>query len=126
MKIIDYIWCQPQTIVGYILYKYITKNIVKKEIYKNTIAIEHNKRFGVSLGKYIFYSTYSSNKENTKKHEYGHYLQNKMYGPLYLIIVGIPSVITNLLSKKYKYIKDTYYTRWPENNADKLGNVKRK
>jgi hypothetical protein len=48
-----------------------------------------------------------------------------MLGPLYLFIVGIPSVTMNMLTKAKILKRENYYKRWPETWADKLGKVKR-
>ena len=50
------------------------------------------------------------------------YGTNKKFGPLYLIIIGLPSAIGNLIHRKFKF--DYYKQPW-EAWADKLGGVKR-
>jgi hypothetical protein len=60
-------------------------------------------------------------------HEYGHALQSVLLGPLYLIVVGIPSLSRVAYSKWY-YKKSgrswkNYFKGFPENWADKLGGV---
>ena len=63
--------------------------------------------------------------EKTKRHELGHSIQSLMLGPFYLFVVGIPSLINNLRARKNKEVYDTYYQRYPEKWADKLGAVDR-
>lgn len=46
---------------------------------------------GISLGKYIIVSQWATQK--TIMHEYGHCLQSKILGPLYLLVVGLPSIL---------------------------------
>lgn len=69
------------------------------------------------------------------KHEQGHCRQSVMLGPLYLIIVGIPSALLNALtqlqSSRYTILKKigheayyNYYRIFPESWADRLGGVK--
>lgn len=70
-------------------------------------------------------SSYRDKRVRTKKHEYGHSRQSLYLGPLYLIVVGLPSIIWagfvyNLVRKEI-----SYYDVYPENWADKLGGVNR-
>jgi hypothetical protein len=78
---------------------------------------------GVSLGNYIFLD--EASRVWDRDHEYGHSRQSKMLGPLYLLIVGLPSVIMNLISRASPKFAAGYYTRFPENWADRLGGVYR-
>jgi hypothetical protein len=84
----------------------------------------------VSLGSYIIVSKQASS--TVIFHEYGHYRQSKLLGPLYLLLVGIPSCLFNnvwdrLAHKKWSTERRVawYYSRYPESWADKLGGVKR-
>ena len=93
--------------------------------YQNGIAVV--KQFpagGVSLGEYIIIHK-NCDDEETRKHELGHRRQSRMLGPLYLLVVGIPSVFLCLMAKKSKTINAHYYEHFPENWANKLGGVNR-
>jgi hypothetical protein len=59
------------------------------------------------------------------KHEYGHTLQSKMLGWLYLPIICVPSLILFTLTTIDILDYADYYKRFPENWADKLGGVRR-
>ena len=80
--------------------------------------------WGVSLGKHIIVSRYASRV--TIQHEMGHSIQSKILGPLYLLIVGLPSIVMNIMTRAGILSSASYYKRWPENWADKLGGVKRR
>lgn len=90
---------------------------------------------GVSLGKYIILDYKGYHKRhvpNTYNHEHGHQKQSLYLGPLYLIIVGLVSALCNnvwdrLFHRKWSSRKRNkwYYSRFPENWADKLGGVSR-
>ena len=107
---------QPQTGIEYWFYK--PKN-----------------RFGefissVSLGNYIILK---KKNETTVKHEHGHSKQSAIFGPFYLLLVGIPSVLFNNLwdrcfhkSWSIEERQKWYYSRYPEKWADLLGGVTRK
>lgn len=90
---------------------------------------------GVSLGNYVLLGTWAMYRDDIINHEYGHTAQSKILGPLYLILIGVPSGIGNRIDwwfhqprngwSKEKADKWYYSQPW-EKWADKLGNVKRK
>lgn len=114
-----YAWELPQNICGHVM-RCVTKidsfGCVKDAVYYVTSKIHG----GVTLGEYIFLSTASAKKELTRYHEYGHVLQSRMLGPLYLIVIGLPSIIRAAIGK-YK----DYYKFYTESWADKLGGIVR-
>lgn len=120
---IKYFWQLPQNIIALIIIYFTKAKFNGKEI--NGIKVySKNFNFGVSLGNYIILGDLYLN-DKTIKHEYGHCIQSMYFGWLYLLIIGIPSASMNLLTQ-WKILKsENYYKRWPENWADKLGNVNR-
>ena len=75
---------------------------------------------GISLGRYIIVNRYASRK--TIMHEYGHCRQSQMLGWLYLIVVGLPSILHAGFCRCKNH---SYYDMWFERWADKLGGVNR-
>lgn len=77
---------------------------------------------GVSLGCVII--TGKNASTHTKDHEHGHALQNCIYGPLMLFVIGIPSFIRcqyyNMRYKLGMKNKD-YDSIWFEGDATKRG-----
>ena len=67
---------------------------------------------------------YNDGKSIDEKHEYGHCRQSEYLGWLYLIVIGIPSLIWCLCynAEKRGGLKD-YYKFYTEAWADKLGGV---
>ena len=64
--------------------------------------------------------------DHTRKHEFGHSIQNIIFGPLYLFVVGIPSACRywyDQLEKKHKDERkgDWYDSIWFEGTATKWG-----
>lgn len=124
INILLFIWQLPQIILGWIvsLFFKCPKTLKYKD---STIRICPKFPGGISLGKTVIVKKgpYSKDTWNTVKHEYGHTIQSKYLGPLYLLIIGIPSFLWagyTLINKRVNYYK--FYTeKW----ADKLGNVKR-
>jgi len=133
MKLLVFMWQFPQTLLALILLLYIklTGKYSHSEVYKNKIVFwSKNTKWGVSLGEFIFMSIQYHNNI-TVAHEYGHCVQSLLFGPLYLLIIGLPSISMNILSiilflLGNRKFSDNYYYRWPENWADTLGGVDRK
>ena len=122
-----YIWQLPQNLVGLIVLAYcklFLKN-VSKEKYED-ITYYYCKKFsgGISLGNYII--SYSRNAL-TIKHEHGHQKQSLYLGPLYLFVIGIPSIVWAGLygTKLFPYKENGYYEFYTEQWAERLGQVNR-
>lgn len=85
--------------------------------------------FGICLGEYIIVSSWASS--NTVYHERGHRRQSRRLGPLYLLIIGIPSACGNIWDRVFhkKWVQNQrelwYYSLPWERWADRLGGVKR-
>ena len=71
------------------------------------------------MGNYIIIPKYNRTTFIVR-HEYGHHVQSTYLGPLYLIIIGIPSVIGNIL---HRFIKFNYYKQPWEAWANRLGGI---
>ena len=124
-----WIWQLPQNLLGLILllfYKYevmYMKHNGRKFYYTGEMPS------GISLGNYIILD--KKNIDIDEKHEYGHSIQSRRCGPLYLLVIGLPSLCVNiwdrLFHKKWKYIEKCrwYYSRFPEKQADRLGGADR-
>lgn len=76
---------------------------------------------GCSLGPVIF--IYTKFYADLVKHECGHAKQSLYLGPLYLLVVGLPSFIWNLTYNEATN-KHSYYWFYTEKWANKLGGVK--
>jgi len=90
---------------------------------------DNTKYFGVSLGNYIIFGNYPDKK--SVMHERGHQKQSLYLGPLYLLLIGLPSITFNigdiLFHNNWEVQKriDWYYRLPWEAWADKLGGVER-
>ena len=81
-----------------------------------------------SLGEFIFImqrECHSPFFSHTLSHETGHSIQSRILGPLYLILVALPSVIWNLCSRSSgragRWMRRNYYNTPWESSADSLG-----
>lgn len=133
IKALLLIWELPQNIAGafyFIIHGVFAKTFIiddgdSFEMYSD------KQKGGVSLGIFRIYKAkyYKSSAYYVKikrMHEKGHRTQSKWLGPLYLVIIGIPSLIWATLHSFCKPIsKINYYWFYPEKWADKIGGVKR-
>ena len=125
-NLILFIWQLPQHIVAIIYFGYLVmmcKDLGVDSRYKQATVIPCIMRGAVTLGNYVFVGLNSEYKE-TVKHELGHTIQSKILGPLYLIVIGIPSItycglrrIFPSLRKKNYY--DFYTEKWANNLSEK-------
>lgn len=126
-KFLLILWQLPQVLVGLFLLALYKKS--SKVIYKDDYETIYSCNIpgGISLGTIILINKYMCTK-NTIAHERGHTKQSRILGPLYLIIIGIPSLIHAWINNIIRCCdnKSTgYYHFYTEKWADKLGNVKR-
>jgi hypothetical protein len=119
-NILLYLWQLPQNLVGLIL-RIIYKG--QDSIYESAIVRRStNMSGGISLGKYIIVSQWS--QEKTIQHEWGHCRQSMYLGWLYLLVIGLPSIIwAGLYGSVIKATKNGYYKFFTEKWANKLGGV---
>ena len=125
-NLILFIWQLPQHIVALIYFGYLVmmcKDLGVDSRYKQAIVIPCVMRGAVTLGCYVFVGL-NSEYRKTVKHELGHTIQSKILGPLYLIVIGIPSItycglrrIFPSLRKKNYY--DFYTEKWANNLSEK-------
>ena len=123
MEILKYFWQLPQLIAALIYYWYLKR---KDEILDTCtcqgaiVFIKRKSCDSVTLGNHIFLSPRAT--DTTVRHEWGHTRQSLTLGPLYLIVIGIPSIIWaathRIIAPNKPY--DWFYTEaW----ANKLGDV---
>lgn len=137
-ELLYWTWCLPQTLLGFIVKTFLgakKRELIKYEHNKRTVFTyyQSNANFGgVSLGKYIILGE-GMNDEITIRHENGHQKQSLMLGWLYLIIIGLPSIVwcnfiyRSVKNKRTKQGKTTsYYWFYTEKWADKLAKIVRK
>lgn len=121
-KILIWVWQLPQHLLALLILLLIPHEKVNQIGLSKIYLLKCKKDFGISLGQYILLShNYCYRK--IMKHEYGHSIQSLLFGPIYLIVIGLPSVTLNRLT--YFKILDNkiYYKLWPENWANTLGGV---
>lgn len=126
-------WGILQTLLGLVIFLRHIK--CKHYTYHGAIVTEWPMRSSMSLGVFVFITTepffakkYERQicvKELSKRllvHEYGHTIQSAILGPLYLIIIGIPSTIWGFaFERKRKIEQIPYGLFFTERWANQLG-----
>ncbi len=109
----------------------------KHYFYHGAIVTEWSDKSSVSLGLFVFVTKepffYDKLKDEYTMeelsarllvHEYGHTIQSLILGPLYLIVIGIPSTLWGFLpyyNKKRKEQGLSYFSSFTEKWANALG-----
>lgn len=127
-------WGIPQTVFGLTVFLLNIRN--RHYFYHGAIITERNTPSSVSLGMFVFITTNPMKDKRTENkipdnelserllvHEYGHTIQSLIFGPLYLIIIGIPSTLWGFLPccQKKRYNGVSYFSFFTEKFANYLG-----
>ena len=114
-----FLWQLPQNIVALLMLPFLGK--LKPVVYhSHCIAFECTKmNGGISLGNFIFLSPELAKREVSIMHEYGHVKQSHYLGWLYLIVIGIPSILNAMFN-----FTDCYYSWYTESWANKIAGLK--
>ena len=120
-----FIWQLPQNILvllmllWFFMMHYDTKFMMTKRcsfVFKTKGVVA-----SVSLGSFVFIKWKRSDRKEIIQHELGHVWWSHVFGPLYLIIIGLPSLLWNILRKGLGFVN--YYEFYTEKWANKKGGV---
>jgi hypothetical protein len=129
-KVLLFLWQLPQNILALIIILLFIgerKTFDSLDIKYYILNKKKSFNIGVSLGDYILFDY--SPSEYSIKHETGHQVQSRMFGWFYLIIIGIPSIIGNIIDrlfhKKWNIKKrfEWYYNLLWEKDANRRGGI---
>lgn len=116
-----FIWQILQNLIGIGFWVYFKLRGDIETIVRNKYSRVYRSKYmagGISLGNFAFVSNNLAKKETAVRHEQGHMWDSKVMGPLYLFIVGIPSI----LNAAFKFTK-CYYSFYTEARANRFGGV---
>ena len=126
--LIQFTWGIEANLLGLVAFLFC-KFVLNWEVtkyYKNIIVSPRNKEMnsGLSLGIFLFVDKNAS--DSIKQHEYGHSIQNLIFGVLWIELIAIWSFIRfwyyELMVNKLKLnINYNYYSIWFERDASALG-----
>lgn len=127
-------WGVVQTLFGFIVFLFNVRN--RHYFYHGAIVTERKVQSSVSLGLFVFVTDNPIKDKRTENkipdeelakrllvHEYGHTIQSLIFGPLYLIIMGIPSTLWGFLPSCQKKRDNgvSYFSFFTEKFANYLG-----
>ena len=126
LEAIKYVWQLPQNLLG-VLWKNVKKESIIIDISNDDLRSVEAKGYlmraggAVTLGQYVFISQTYRDQSITIKHECGHVKQSLILGPLYLIVIGIPSILHAWLNDYIGCDEEEGYSHfYTEKWADKL------
>ena len=96
----------------------------EKRLFFGAVTVRWALRSSMALGMFIFMGDGAARPERVIVHEYGHTLQSAFLGPLYLPIVGLPSVLWAGLPVFAKIRRErniSYFSLYCERWANRLG-----
>ncbi len=123
---ISFTWGLPLTLIGILVAAIISAcGYVPNGKYGYCWVFQVGRNWGgLNLGPVIITSAPHDN--NLMKHEHGHAIQNCWFGPLFLIVVALPSAI-RYWYRELKYIRKgktpptEYDAVWFEGSATRIG-----
>jgi hypothetical protein len=129
------LWELPQNVLGAAtLAAHAVRGSVRRVTFRQErVVVQIAGDGAVSLGLFVFHTEVDSRfvpvgPENLA-HELGHSVQSRWLGPLYLPLVGVPSVLRVGYAMFYQVRHHRrwggYYDGYPERWADELGHVDR-
>ncbi len=124
--ILQFTWEIIQNVVGFCIF---LANIGRRHFRYGdaVVTVWKSRRGSLGLGTFIFITKDAmtdERREFTLKHEYGHTLQSIILGPLFLPVVGLPSLLWAglLVFRKYREKNAvSYYRFYTERWANFLG-----
>lgn len=129
--IMQAIWGFPQTALGGVLFLAHARKPHFR--YHSAVVTTWKSPKAVSLGLFIFLpemhnptASKSNLDDKLLVHEYGHTIQSLILGPLYLPIVGLPSLLWLNVPACTRYRQRTgvsYYAFYTEHLANRLGEL---
>lgn len=118
------VWALPQTLLGLVVALLCPG--CPRSHYRGAVVTWWRGRSGLSLGLFLFLPRRSD--PSLLAHEYGHSLQSLALGPLYLLVIGLPSLIwagLPALERRRTRRGTSYYAFYTERWADRWGGVAR-
>ena len=108
------IWQLPQFIVGLVMLPFLGKLKLIGDRHFNFCFVGEEMSGGISLGPLAFVSPHLTDECSVAHELDGHTVDSKILGPLYLIVVGLPSLLNAIFG-----FTDCYFDWFPEKWANK-------
>ena len=115
-----FVWQLPQNLVALTIMLFSrTEGVIAYRHYCFALKTKMpRKAGGVSLGSFALISPSEAQNERTVRHELdGHTVDSKIFGPLYLLVIGLPSALHLAFYKGRGDYDDFYTERWANKHA---------
>ena len=113
--ILLFIWQLPQNLVAILMIPFLGKLTLRCERHYCFCFIGAKMKGGISLGSFAFVSPSLGKRDCEVAHEVnGHTVDSKYLGPLYLFVIGIPSILYAIFD-----FTECYHDFYTEVLADK-------
>lgn len=126
--IVQCTWGILQTFIGALIFMCLLNRMKNCSCHRRAIVVNiDNVKFkgGLSLGLFVF--AFNDETESTRLHEEGHSIQSMILGPLYLFVIGLPSLIWAGCFKNWRRRHNiNYYSFYTESWANSLVNKGKK
>ena len=108
--IVKFLWELPSNLVAILLFFFTGVDSFSFNKEKSIVIVKMSYRGGMTLGCFVFVNEQDL---NVLPHEYGHIKQGWVLGPLYLFVIGIPSLIWACIYKSLCKPYNSFYTeKW--------------
>ena len=134
VRLWQWTWGFPQTFAGFWVYLFLKLFGQRSEngrrpcptsSFRHTAVIGWKKQSAMSLGMFLFVPDKqkpSFDPEPVWIHEFGHSVQSCILGPLFLPVIGLPSLLWASLFKGFRARKKySYYRFYSEKWANRAG-----
>lgn len=92
--LLQFTWGLPVNLVGLIVFLGCRRRFPSGRFHNGVVSYLPGNRGGLSLGIFIFLSVRSREEGGRLcAHEYGHTIQCLFLGPLYWVVIAVPSVV---------------------------------
>ena len=122
--LVQWTWGLPVNLIGLIVYLILYKKCRHEKFHNAYITYLPWKHGGLSTGLFIFMADGKSADwtYNTRIHEYGHTIQCLLLGPLYWLVIGLPSAVWCNCFEGYRRKHNvSYYKLYCESWANRWG-----
>ncbi len=117
-------WGLVQTLAGLVVF--LSCPGCRHAFHRGAVVTVWRRWDGLSLGLFVFVP--EGEDPRLLRHEYGHTLQSLLLGPLYLPVIGLPSLLwagLPALKRRRRMRGRSYYDFYTERWADRWGGVDR-
>ena len=121
-----FLWQLPQNLLGLLLLAFLPTTVPADfkgawhRLPSTLLFFSDRMNGAVTFGRYVLIA--SGSNYNTMAHERGHSIQSMILGPLYLVVIGLPSLLWAAWWNESRGV--SYYWFYTERWADRLGGTK--